>query len=66
VEVVKGFIIGLAMVKWGCADGGSGGGTLRGGDIGKFKYLLVDGDVEEVGDLSWFRNGSSSGDYRGL
>ncbi|GJX21824.1 hypothetical protein Tco_0226269 [Tanacetum coccineum] len=30
---------------------GGGGGTLGGGDIGEFKQPLVDGDVEEVGDL---------------
>nr|GEY12400.1 hypothetical protein [Tanacetum cinerariifolium] len=29
-----------------------GGGTLEGGDIVEVKWLLVDGDVEEVGDLS--------------
>ncbi|GJT72762.1 hypothetical protein Tco_1032048, partial [Tanacetum coccineum] len=29
-----------------------GGGTLGGGEIGEFKQPLVDGDVEEVGDLS--------------
>ncbi|GKA77570.1 hypothetical protein Tco_0784031 [Tanacetum coccineum] len=28
-----------------------GGGTLGGEDIGEFKLPLVDGDVEEVGDL---------------
>nr|GEV09892.1 hypothetical protein [Tanacetum cinerariifolium] len=32
-----------------CSIGG--GGTLRGGDIGEFKKPLVDGDVEELGDL---------------
>ncbi|GJT95128.1 putative reverse transcriptase domain-containing protein [Tanacetum coccineum] len=31
---------------------GGGEGTLGGGDIGEFKQPLVDGDVEEVGDLS--------------
>ncbi|GJY56321.1 retrovirus-related pol polyprotein from transposon TNT 1-94 [Tanacetum coccineum] len=31
---------------------GGGGGTLGGGDIVEVKYPLVDGDVEEVGDLS--------------
>ncbi|GJT30868.1 hypothetical protein Tco_0911143 [Tanacetum coccineum] len=30
---------------------GGGGGTLGGGEIGEFKLELVDGDVEEVGDL---------------
>nr|GEU56185.1 integrase, catalytic region, zinc finger, CCHC-type, peptidase aspartic, catalytic [Tanacetum cinerariifolium] len=30
---------------------GGGGGTLGGGEIGEFKLKLVDGDVEEVGDL---------------
>ncbi|GJV12232.1 hypothetical protein Tco_1353773 [Tanacetum coccineum] len=29
-----------------------GVGTLRGGEIGEFKKELVDGGVEEVGDLS--------------
>nr|GFA56373.1 hypothetical protein [Tanacetum cinerariifolium] len=29
-----------------------GRGTLGGGEIGEFKYPLVEGDMEEVGDLS--------------
>nr|GEW66324.1 hypothetical protein [Tanacetum cinerariifolium] len=31
---------------------GGGGDTLGGGEIGKFKQTLVEGDVEEAGDLS--------------
>nr|GEZ09851.1 hypothetical protein [Tanacetum cinerariifolium] len=31
---------------------GGGGGTLEGGEIGKFKYPMAEEDVEEVGDLS--------------
>ncbi|GJR72524.1 hypothetical protein Tco_0084889 [Tanacetum coccineum] len=35
-----------------CASIGGGRGILGGGDIVEVKYPFVDGDVEEVGDLS--------------
>nr|GEY85276.1 hypothetical protein [Tanacetum cinerariifolium] len=40
----------MSMVSFSCVGGGEG--TLRGGEPGKFKKPLVDGDVEEDGDLS--------------
>ncbi|GJU56187.1 hypothetical protein Tco_1229901 [Tanacetum coccineum] len=42
----------VVVVVRACVQFGGGGGTLRGGDIVKVKYPLVDGDGEEVGDLS--------------
>ncbi|GJR56285.1 hypothetical protein Tco_1406806 [Tanacetum coccineum] len=38
-------VVGKACVQ-------CGGGTLEGGEIGEFKKELVDGGVEEVGDLN--------------
>ncbi|GJU35087.1 hypothetical protein Tco_1183441 [Tanacetum coccineum] len=35
-----------------CCIGG-GGGTLRGSEIGEFKKPMVEGEVEEVGNLSF-------------
>ncbi|GJW68811.1 hypothetical protein Tco_0123235 [Tanacetum coccineum] len=42
----------VVVVGKACVQFGGGGGTLGGGDIVEVKQPLVDGDVEEVDDLS--------------
>ncbi|GKC62579.1 hypothetical protein Tco_1095177 [Tanacetum coccineum] len=41
----------MSMGSLACVGGG--GGTLRGGEIGEFKYPFIEGEVEEVGDFSF-------------